>query len=51
VFEIETLTWRRLTDATPNPTAGSDINWDGTPESRHTYGGTTYIAYLDSFFV
>jgi hypothetical protein len=50
-FEVETLRWTRITDPTSNPTAGSDINWDGTPQSRHTYNGLAYISHLDSFFV
>ena len=50
-FDVGTLTWKRLTDPTPNPTAGTDINSDGTPQARHTYNGTTYISHLDRFFV
>lgn len=49
-FDMETLAWSRLTDPSPT-TPGSDINEDGTPQSRHTYNGTTYVAHLDSFFV
>jgi MYXO-CTERM domain-containing protein len=50
-FEIATMTWQRLTDPTANPTAGSDVNWDGTPQSRHTYNGLAYVSHRDAFFM
>jgi hypothetical protein len=49
-FDIGTLAWSRLTDPTINPTLNQDINWDGTPNSRHTYNGLAYIAHADRFF-
>src|SRR5262249_23256524 len=42
-FDVPTLKWLRLTNPTDPPTAGSDTNWDGTPQSRHSYNGVTYI--------
>jgi hypothetical protein len=50
VFDIGALAWTRLTDPTLNPTLNQDINWDGTPNSRHTYNGLAYIAHADRFF-
>ena len=49
-FDIDTLKWSRLTDPTVNPTLDSDVNWDGTPNSRDTYNGLAYIAHADRFF-
>jgi len=49
-FDVPTLKWLRLTNPTDPPTAGSDTNWDGTPQSRHTYGGIAYIAHADRYF-
>ena len=49
-FDIASLAWSRLTDPTVNPTLNNDVNWDGTPNSRHTYGGLAYIAHADRFF-
>jgi hypothetical protein len=49
-FDIDSLKWIRLTDPTPNPVLCADANPDGTPNSRHTYGGLTYIAHADRFF-
>lgn len=49
-FDVPSLKWLRLTNPTDPPTAGSDTNWDGTPQSRHSYNGVTYIAHVDRFF-
>ncbi len=49
-FDVPTLRWLRLTNPTDPPTAGSDTNWDGTPQSRHSYNGVAYIAHADRFF-
>jgi hypothetical protein len=49
-FDIGTLTWSRLNDPTLNPTLNADVNWDGTPNSRHSYNGLAYIAHADRFF-
>jgi hypothetical protein len=49
-FDIASLAWSRLTDPTVNPTLNNDVNWDGTPNSRHTYSGLAYIAHADRFF-
>lgn len=49
-FDIDELRWSRLTDPTVNPTLDSDVNWDGTPNSRDTYNGLAYIAHSDRFF-
>jgi hypothetical protein len=51
-FDAIKLAWQRLTDPYPNPkTDDSDENPDGTPQSRHTYGGLAYLADCDRFFV
>jgi hypothetical protein len=49
-FDVGTLRWTRLNDPTVNPTLNQDVNWDGTPGSRHTYNGLAYIAHADRFF-
>jgi hypothetical protein len=50
-FDINTMTWSRLTDPTVNPANDdSDLNPDGTPQSRHTYGGLAYLIKEDRFF-
>ena len=48
-FDTITMAWERVTDPTINPTLGSEINWDGTPQSRHTYGGVSYNVQEDRF--
>jgi hypothetical protein len=51
-FELETLSWTRLTDPTPFPGRSPDYrNADGTPVSRHTYGGLLYIESEDALFL
>ena len=50
-FDIPKLKWARLTDPFINPKAdNSDENPDGTPQSRHTYGGLAYLSHSDRFF-
>lgn len=49
-FDIPTRKWSRLTDPTVNPVMDQEVNADGTPNSRHTYGGLAYIAHADKFF-
>lgn len=50
-FCIGDLAWRRLSDPTPFPRRNPSYqNDDGTPVSRHTYGGLAYIAAADRFF-
>lgn len=50
-FDINKLTWERLTDPYPDPKIDdSDENPDGTPQSRHSYGGLAYLAHSDRFF-
>jgi hypothetical protein len=49
-FDIDELKWNRLTDPTVKPTLDSDVNWDGTPNSRDTYNGLAYLAHSDRFF-
>lgn len=50
-FDVNTLRWERLTDPTPNPPGGVDIQPDGTPQARHTYDGLAYMTHLDGFWV
>lgn len=48
-FTLEKLRWTRLTDPTPFPNRSpDDQNDDGTPISRHTYGGIVYLEDRDS---
>ena len=49
-FDVKTLTWERITDPFVNPVLGQEVNADGTPNSRHTYGGLAYIEHADRFF-
>jgi hypothetical protein len=49
-YEIDNEKWVRLTNPTANYTTCADNNSDGTPVSRHTYNGLTYIAGVDRFF-
>jgi hypothetical protein len=50
VFDITNMKWERLTDPFVNPVPDKEVNADGTPHSRHTYGGLAYIAHADRFF-
>lgn len=49
-FDVNKLAWERLTDPFPNPVNDQEVNADGTPNSRHTYGGLAYLAHVDRFF-
>lgn len=50
-FDINAMKWERLTDPFINPKIDdSDENADGTPQSRHSYGGLAYLAHSDKFF-
>ncbi|MEM9189512.1 MAG: hypothetical protein AAGF12_10070 [Myxococcota bacterium] len=49
-FDLHTLSWSRLTDPTANPNRCGSENSDGTPVSRHTYGGLAYIEHADRLF-
>jgi hypothetical protein len=49
-FSPTTMTWSRLTEPTQNPNLCNDINGDGTPNSRHSYGGVAYLEGADRFF-
>lgn len=49
-FDINNLAWERLTEPFPEPVKDQEVNADGTPNSRHTYGGLAYIAHADRFF-
>jgi len=48
-FEIATLKWSRLTDPFVHPVMDQEVNADGTPNSRHTYGGLAYLEHADRF--
>lgn len=51
-FDLDRLAWQRLTDPTPFPNRHPEVqNPDGSPISRHTYGGLAYLAGTDRFFV
>lgn len=51
-FELQTLRWVRITDPTPFPNRHPESeNDDGTPVSRHTYGGQLYLPSEDSLFL
>jgi hypothetical protein len=41
----------RLTDPHDPPELNVEANSDGTPNSRHTYGGLEYLANVDRYFV
>jgi hypothetical protein len=50
-FSLLDLRWQRLTDPTAFPNRYPEIkNHDGTPISRHTYGGLVYLRERDSLF-
>lgn len=51
-FCLGTLTWERISDPTPFPNRHPSFqNSDGTPISRHTYGGVTYMSGADKMFM
>ncbi len=53
-FQLATRAWVRLTD--PSPTTlflvepSQDVNPDGTPVARETYGGLQYLPNVDRFW-
>jgi hypothetical protein len=49
-FDVRKMAWERLTDPFPNPVNDQEVNADGSPNSRHTYGGLAYLAHVDRFF-
>ncbi|GAB5547932.1 MAG: hypothetical protein SangKO_076920 [Sandaracinaceae bacterium] len=50
-FSLTTLRWERLSDPTPFPNRRPDWqNPDGTPISRHSYDGVTYLTETDEVF-
>lgn len=51
-FDLRSLRWTRVSDPTAFPSRHPEFqNSDGTPVSRHTYGGLEYISHLDEMFV
>ncbi|HUT33488.1 MAG TPA: alpha/beta hydrolase [Planctomycetota bacterium] len=48
-FDVQKMAWERLTDPFPTPVKDQEVNADGAPNSRHTYGGLAYIAHADRF--
>ena len=51
-LDLNTLTMRRVVEPSP-ATASSNCKSalpDGSPTSRHTYGGLTYVAHTDQLF-
>jgi len=49
-FQVDSLSWRRLTHPTPNPSLGRPVNADGTPNGRATYNSLAYLTHADRFF-
>ncbi|MBI3856656.1 MAG: FecR domain-containing protein, partial [Planctomycetes bacterium] len=49
-FNLETMSWERLTEPTAKPNLNNDTNADGTPNGRATYNGLAYVAHADRFF-
>jgi hypothetical protein len=50
-FDLKSLSWIRVTDPTTFPNRSPNYkNNDGTPISRHTYDGLTYISHTDELF-
>lgn len=53
-LDLPTLSIQRIIEGSPVASAqmcdGNSAAPDGTPESRHTYDGLTYIAHADRFF-
>ena len=49
-FDVAALRWERVTEPTPDPQVGSQVNADGTPAARSTFNGLAYIAHADRFF-
>jgi ferric-dicitrate binding protein FerR (iron transport regulator) len=49
-FDVESLSWERLTEPSSRPADGLQVNPDGSPNGRATYGGLAYIGHADRFF-
>lgn len=49
-FNVETLTWERLTEPNPTPALGKQVNADGTPVGRATYNGLAWLTHADRLF-
>lgn len=49
-FDINKLAWERLNDPFAAPVKDREINADGSPNARHTYGGLAYLSDADRFF-
>ena len=50
-FNVRNLSWSRVTDPTTFPNRSPQYkNNDGTPISRHTYDGLTYISHTNELF-
>jgi len=49
-FDVNSLAWERLSDPSPDPADGGQINADGTPNARATYNGLAYVSHADRFF-
>lgn len=49
-FDLESLTWERLTEPTAEPAIGRQVNGDGTPISRATYNGLAAVTHADAMF-
>lgn len=50
-FDINTLSWSRLTNPSTNIADNVDPYPDGRPNPRHTYGTPVYIPTLDRYWV
>lgn len=50
-FDINTLTWSRLTNPSTNIADNVDPYPDGRPNPRHTYGTPVYIPTVDRYWV
>ncbi|MBN1466243.1 right-handed parallel beta-helix repeat-containing protein, partial [candidate division KSB1 bacterium] len=49
VFKLNSLTWERINNPS-QPSFNAEQNGDGTPTSRHTYGGLAYLTAANRFF-
>jgi hypothetical protein len=50
VFDVNSLSWMRLTNPSTQPANLADPYPDGTPNPRHTYGTSVYIPTVDRFW-
>jgi len=50
-FDIPTLTWVSLTDPSPVLNwCNGQVNPDGQPTARHSYGSMTYVEHMDHMY-